>query len=94
MRTKQEKALNDYINLKHNQAECTGFIDGYDAGIKDADEFACGFAEWLVKNASNCLESDKAIKNNEFEYIIDEGEIIIVTATELLEIFKKEQDGK
>jgi len=62
MRTKQEKALNDYINLKHNQAECTGFIDGYDAGIKDADEFACGFAEWLVKMHRIVLNQIKQLK--------------------------------
>lgn len=81
MRTKQEKALNDYINLKHNQAECTGFIDGYDAGIKDADEFACAFAEWK-DNYFHKMTLD--------EFIHEEAK----TATELLEIFKKEQDGK
>ncbi len=29
-----EKALNDYIELKRNQAECTGFIDGFEKAIE------------------------------------------------------------
>lgn len=87
MRTKQEKALNDYINLKHNQAECTGFIDGYDAGIKDADEFACGFAEWIA--------------NNQFSYYNEKWTSTkmyyggcIYTTKELLEIYKQQNNGK
>ena len=28
------KALNDYIELKRNQAECTGFIDGFEKAIE------------------------------------------------------------
>jgi hypothetical protein len=28
------KALNDYIELKRSQAECTGFIDGFEKAIE------------------------------------------------------------
>jgi len=59
-----------------------------------ADEFACAFAEWIAQNANNYLESDKSINMNEFEYLKDNEESIIVTTTELLEIFKQQINGK
>jgi len=58
------------------------------------DEFACAFAEWIAQNANNYLESDKSINMNEFEYLKDNEESIIVTTTELLEIFKQQINGK
>lgn len=30
-----QKALNEYINLRHTQQECTGFIDGYKKAMHD-----------------------------------------------------------
>lgn len=29
----KENALTDYINEKHTQEECIGFIDGFDKGV-------------------------------------------------------------
>ena len=55
-----------------------------------ADEFACAFADYLVKNYQprfpNKGEWVKIIDSNKFKRVY--------TTTELLEIFKKEQDGK
>lgn len=31
----KEKSVNDYIKEKHNQDECSGFIDGYDKGVEN-----------------------------------------------------------
>jgi len=54
-----------------------------------ADEFACAFADFLGKNYQprfpNKCEWVKIIDSNKFK--------TIYTTTELLEIFKKEQDG-
>ena len=55
-----------------------------------ADEFASAFADYLVKNYQprfpNKGEWVKIIDRNKFK--------TVYTTTELLEIFKKEQDGK
>ena len=54
-----QKALNEYINLKHTQEECTGFIDGYNQAMHDfannseaIKENAIGFVEWVAKFGS------------------------------------------
>ena len=56
---------------------------------KYADEFACAFADYLVKNYQprfpNKGEWVKTIDSNKFK--------TVYTTTELLEIFNKEQDG-
>lgn len=61
-----------------------------DAMSEYADEFACAFADYLVKNYQprfpNKGEWVKIIDSNKFKRVY--------TTTELLEIFKKEQDGK
>lgn len=32
----KQKSLNQYINEKHSQEECIGFIDGYEKALKDS----------------------------------------------------------
>lgn len=32
----KEKSLNQYIEEKHTQEECIGFIDGYEKALKDS----------------------------------------------------------
>ena len=89
MRKKEEILQNQKHGFNSGQKE-----SALNAMQQYADEFACAFAEWIAQNANNYLESDKSINMNEFEYLKDNEESIIVTTTELLEIFKKEQDGK
>ncbi len=64
--------------------------EGLQATQEYADEFACAFADYLVKNYQprfpNKGEWVKIIDSNKFKRVY--------TTTELLEIFKKEQDGK
>ena len=52
-----------------------------------ADEFACAFAEWVYKNIR-----DIGVENGKMIYIYKDYKQY--TTTELLKIFKKEQDGK
>ena len=89
MRTKEEILQNQKHGFNSGQKE-----SALNAMQQYADEFACAFAEWIAQNANNYLESDKSINMNEFEYLKDNEESIIVTTTELLEIFKKEINGK
>jgi len=58
-----EIALTTYISLKRNQAECTGFIDGFEVAIKylrqrqilpidsvtQQSELLKGFVDWFNK---------------------------------------------
>jgi hypothetical protein len=55
-----QKALNEYINLKHTQEECTGFIDGYNQAMHDfannseaIKENAIKFAKYITNNKNN-----------------------------------------
>ncbi len=89
MRTKEEILQNQKHGFNSGQKE-----SALNAMQQYADEFACAFAEWIAQNANNYLESDKSINMNEFEYLKDNEESIIVTTTELLEIFKQQINGK
>jgi len=37
---KKQKALDNYIRCKHNQDECSGFIDGYEKAETDLSKSA------------------------------------------------------
>jgi len=77
MRTKEEILQNQKHGFNSGQKE-----SALNAMQQYADEFACAFAEWIAQNANNYLESDKSINMNEFEYLKDNEESIIVTTTE------------
>ena len=85
MRTKEEILQNQKHGFNSGQKE-----SALNAMQQYADEFACAFADYLVKNYQprfpNKGEWVKIIDSNKFKRVY--------TTTELLEIFKKEQDGK
>lgn len=62
-----------------------------------ADEFACGFAEWKVNNASDFCEANsfcgQSLKRGQWIYFKDGHKDRIVTTTELLEIYKQQING-
>jgi hypothetical protein len=89
MRKKEEilaKELGGYLKMREQDLP-----DRIHNSMQEyADEFACAFADYLVKNYQprfpNKGEWVKIIDSNKFKRVY--------TTTELLEIFKKEQDGK
>jgi len=89
MRKKEEilaKELGGYLKMREQDLP-----DRIHNSMQEyADEFACAFADFLGKNYQprfpNKCEWVKIIDSNKFK--------TIYTTTELLEIFKKEQDGK
>ena len=44
----REKALNDYIELKHHQAECIGFYDGFEKCQEQLQPLVDSHAELLM----------------------------------------------
>ena len=85
MRTKEEILQNQKHGFNSGQKE-----SALNAMQQYADEFACAFADYLVKNYQPRLPNKgewvKIIDSNKFKRVYN--------TTELLEIFKKEQDGK
>jgi len=58
-----------------------------------ADEFACAFAEWIIESKYKLISIKKGIIYSDEDIIKPDSVIEFYTTTELLEIFKKEQDG-
>ena len=59
-----------------------------------ADEFACAFAEWIIESKYKLISIKKGIIYSNEDIIKPESVIEFYTTTELLEIFKKEINGK
>lgn len=93
MRTKEDilaKELTNYINNKHTQDECIGFSDGFEVGIKYADEQSVAFNKWINKNYY-LFVNDGYMSKGRFNKFQEDTKVY--TTTELLTIFK-EQNGK
>jgi hypothetical protein len=59
----QQSSLKEYINKKHTQEECIGFIDGFGKAVQAMHDYAgqsdaVEFVKWLRKNKFHYIESD------------------------------------
>ena len=61
--------------------------------LECADEFACAFAEWIIESKYKVVSIKKGIIYSDEDIVKPDSVIEFYTTTELLEIFKKEQDG-
>ena len=61
---------------------------------KYADEQTCAFAEWIIESKYKLISIKKGIIYSNEDIIKPEYVIEFYTTTELLEIFKKEINGK